>query len=52
MPAITDVEFRGFSVRRRNAERNWLFVKLNTDDLKRFGLGEANSMEDEERDSQ
>ena len=49
MPAITDVEFRQFSAQHRNAQRNWLIVKLNTDDPNVFGLGDASPMEDEEQ---
>ena len=47
MPAITDVEFREFSARHRNASRNWLVVKLNTDDPGVYGLGDASPMENE-----
>ena len=50
MPKITSVEFREFSARHHNATRNWLIVKLNTDDPKVFGLGDASPMGgDEER---
>jgi galactonate dehydratase len=49
MPAITDVEFRQFSAEHHNAQRNWLVVKLNTDDPTLFGLGDASPMEDEEQ---
>ena len=45
MPAVKDVEFRQFSARHRNATRNWLLVKLNTDDPGLYGLGDASSME-------
>ncbi len=48
MPAITSVEFRQFSAQHHNAQRNWLLVKLNTDDPNVFGLGDASPMEDEE----
>jgi galactonate dehydratase len=48
MPAITGVEFRQFSANHHNAQRNWLLVKLNTDDPKLFGIGDASPMEDEE----
>jgi galactonate dehydratase len=48
MPAITDVEFRQFSARHHNATRNWLVVKLNTDDPAVYGLGDASPMENEE----
>ena len=47
MPAITDVEFREFSAHHRNASRNWLVVKLNTDDPSVYGLGDASPMENE-----
>ena len=47
MPAITRVEFREFSARHRNASRNWLVVKLNTDDPAVYGLGDASPMENE-----
>jgi galactonate dehydratase len=46
MPAITGVEFREFSAQHYNASRNWLIVKLNTDDPAVFGLGDASPMED------
>jgi len=49
MPVITDVEFRQFSAQHRNAQRNWLIVKLNTDDPTLFGLGDASPMEDDEQ---
>ena len=48
MPAITGVEFRQFSAQHHNAQRNWLMVKINTDDPKIFGLGDASPMESEE----
>ena len=47
MPAVTDVEFREFSARHHNASRNWLVVKLNTDEPEVFGLGDASPMENE-----
>jgi galactonate dehydratase len=49
MPAITGVEFRQFSAQHHNAQRNWLMVKINTDDPKLFGLGDASPMQDEEQ---
>ena len=49
MPAITGVEFRQFSALHRNASRNWLVVKLNTDDSALFGLGDASAMEDDDK---
>ncbi len=48
MPAIKDVEFRQFSAAHKNAQRNWLIVKLNTDKPSLYGLGDASSMEDDE----
>ena len=48
MPAITGVEFRQFSAQHHNAQRNWLVVKLNTDDPRLFGLGDASPMVNEE----
>ena len=48
MPAIKDVEFRQFSAQHYNAQRNWLVVKLNTDDPKIYGLGDASPMENDE----
>ena len=47
MPAITDVEFRQFSAQHHNAQRNWLIVKLNTDQPGLYGLGDASPMENE-----
>jgi len=44
MPVIKGVEFRQFSARHHNAKRNWLVVKLNTDDPNIFGLGDASPM--------
>ena len=49
MPAIRDVEFRQFSARHHNAERNWLVVKLNTDDPNVYGLGDASPMQNDEQ---
>lgn len=48
MPVIKDVEFRQFSARHLNARRNWLVVKLNTDDPNLFGLGDASPMANDE----
>jgi galactonate dehydratase len=48
MPAITSVEFREFSANHHNAERNWLLVKLNTDDPNIYGIGDASPMQDED----
>ena len=49
MPAITDVEFRQFSANHHNAQRNWLLVKLNTDDPAVYGIGDASPMQDDEQ---
>lgn len=49
MPAITSVEFRQFSAQHHNAQRNWLIVKINTDDPELSGIGDASPMEDEEQ---
>jgi len=48
MPAITGVEFRRFTANHHNAQRNWLLVKLNTDDPSVYGIGDASPMEDDE----
>lgn len=48
MPAIKGVEFRQFSAQHHNAKRNWLVVKLNTDDPEVYGLGDASPMENDE----
>jgi len=45
MPAITSIEFRQFSAEHHNASRNWLVVKLNTDDPQLYGLGDASPMQ-------
>jgi len=45
VPAITNVEFRQFSAKHHNASRNWLVVKLNTDDPNVYGLGDASPMQ-------
>lgn len=45
MPAITNVEFRQFSAKHHNASRNWLVVKLNTDNPNVYGLGDASPMQ-------
>ena len=47
MPAITNIEFRQFSANHHNAQRNWLIVKLNTDDPNFYGLGDASPMQDD-----
>ncbi|MDA0596981.1 MAG: mandelate racemase/muconate lactonizing enzyme family protein [Chloroflexi bacterium] len=47
MPAITGVEFRRFTANHHNAQRNWLLVKLNTDDPSVYGIGDASPMEDD-----
>ncbi|MCB0098955.1 MAG: mandelate racemase/muconate lactonizing enzyme family protein, partial [Caldilineaceae bacterium] len=48
MPAITSIEFRQFSAEHHNASRNWLVVKLNTDDPNFYGLGDASPMQHDE----
>jgi galactonate dehydratase len=48
MPAITDIEFYQFSAAHHNASRNWLVVKLNTDQPGLYGLGDASPMANEE----
>ena len=48
MPAITGVEFRQFSAKHHNASRNWLVVKLNTDDPNVYGLGDASGMQNDD----
>lgn len=48
MPVIKGVEFRQFSARHLNARRNWLVVKLNTDDPNLYGLGDASPMANDE----
>ena len=45
MPAITSIEFRQFSAEHHNASRNWLVLKLNTDDPNLYGLGDASPMQ-------
>jgi galactonate dehydratase len=47
MPAIIGVEFRRFTANHHNAQRNWLLVKLNTDDPNVYGIGDASPMEDD-----
>ncbi|MBN1400967.1 MAG: starvation-sensing protein RspA, partial [Anaerolineae bacterium] len=49
MPSITGVEFRQFSAAHHNASRNWLVIKLNTDDPELFGLGDASPMSHDEQ---
>ena len=48
MPAITGVEFRQFSAKHRNMQRNWMIVVLKTDQPGLVGLGDASPMESEE----
>ncbi len=48
MPAITNVEFRQFSANHHNAQRNWLLVKLNTDDPNIYGIGDASPMKNDD----
>lgn len=45
MPAITGIEFRQFSAKHRNASRNWLVLKLLTDDPNLYGWGDASPMQ-------
>jgi galactonate dehydratase len=45
MAKITGVEFRRFSAQHRNATRNWLVLKLLTDDPDLFGWGDASPMQ-------
>ena len=47
MAAITSVEFRRFTANHHNAQRNWLLVKLNTDDPNMYGIGDASPMQDD-----
>jgi len=49
MPAITDVEFFQFSAHHHNAQRNWLMLKLETDDPRLYGLGDASPMRNDEQ---
>ena len=49
MPAITNIEFRQFSANHHNAQRNWLIVKINTDDPNIYGLGDASPMQDDDQ---
>jgi galactonate dehydratase len=49
MPGITGVEFRRFSAEHHNARRNWLVIKLNTDQPGLYGLGDASPMDDDEQ---
>ncbi len=44
---ITGVEFRRFSAKHHNASRNWLVVKVLTDDPAIYGLGDASAMEND-----
>jgi len=48
MPVITSIEFRQFSAEHHNASRNWLVVKINTDDPELYGLGDASPMQHDE----
>ena len=41
---IAGVEFFRFSAEHRNASRNWLIIKLLTEDPSVYGLGDASSM--------
>ncbi len=44
---ITGVEFKRFSARHHNATRNWLILKMLTDDPDLVGLGDASPMQDD-----
>ena len=44
---ITGVEFRRFSAKHHNASRNWLLLKLLTDEPELVGLGDASPMEND-----
>jgi galactonate dehydratase len=44
---LTGVEFLRFSARHHNASRNWLILKLLTEDPKIFGIGDASPMEND-----
>ena len=44
---ITGVEFRRFSAKHHNASRNWLLLKLLTDDPELVGLGDASPMQND-----
>jgi galactonate dehydratase len=41
---ITGMQFYRFSAEHRNATRNWLVLKLLTDDPRLYGLGDASAM--------
>jgi galactonate dehydratase len=45
MATIKGVEFRQFSAKHHNASRNWLVLKLLTDDPELFGWGDASPMQ-------
>jgi galactonate dehydratase len=47
VPTITGVEFFQFSARHHNANRNWLLLKLLTDQPGLHGLGDASPMEND-----
>ncbi len=47
MSQITGIEFREFSAKHHNASRNWLVLKLLTDDPGLFGWGDASPMQDD-----
>jgi galactonate dehydratase len=47
VPRITGVEFHRFSAKHHNASRNWLLLKLLTDQPGLHGLGDASPMEND-----
>ena len=47
VPTITGVEFFQFSAKHHNASRNWLLLKLLTDEPGLHGLGDASPMEND-----
>ena len=47
VPTITGVEFFQFSAKHHNASRNWLLLKLLTDQPGLHGLGDASPMEND-----
>ena len=44
---LTGVEFLRFSAQHSNATRNWMLVKLLTDDPRVFGIGDASAMQND-----
>ena len=47
--AAKSVQFLQFSAQHRNAQRNWLMLKLNTDQPGLYGLGDASPMQNDEQ---